>query len=206
MLRYIFGIIAFALALWAASAQAQSNEFVYSEDTLGAHEPRQFVSDDANLALHLHQGAANAATRARYVRAEAQYPNAQSCLKPDGHPEGAFDLTQVNWAALNTDESVEVCMFRLLNLVGTDQLVPYFENLGFTVSAIPPYEQIIAYDPVQRRTVTNYSAGVSRDRSLFGKADIQALFGRTIFPHSASIGLVISENALVQIHFGLNTL
>ncbi len=204
MLRYIFGLLAFALALWAASAQAQA--FVYSEDAVIRHEPRPFVSDDANLALHLHQGAANAATRARYMRAEAQFPDVRFCLKPDGHPQGAFDLTQVNWAALNTDESVEVCMFRLLNFVGTDELVPYFEGLGFTVTAIPPYAQIISYDPVKRRMVTSYSAGLMRDRSLIGKAEVQVLFNGTVLPHSASIGLVVSEGALVQIHFSLNTL
>ena len=207
MLRYIFGMIAFGLALWAAAARAQSHDFIYAEVTVQAHAPQAFTSDDPNLRLHIHGASAIASERRAYARVERQLDAIPACLTAEGHPPGQYDLTRVNWASFDDDKAIEVCMFRLINFVGTDQIHPYFTALGFAVHHIKPFEETVSYETGETRMVQAYSIGLIRDRRwTLHKAPNQALFRGTLFPRAASIHLSTSDGEITHIQFSLNTL
>lgn len=207
MLRVIFGVAAFAVAMWAGSARAQAGDFVVTRDQVADHAPLPFVSDDPNPALHRHGGSGNAAMRASYLRAEAAFAQVTDCLTPDGHPQGHFDLTRVNWAHLQTEEAVEVCVFRLLNIVGTDRIAAYFTALGFDVTQGPSITRVISHDTNTIRTEATWNAGLKRDRSWGSdKAANQALFDGTLLPRAASIDMSIAQGEIVFVSFGLTTL
>ncbi len=206
MLRYIFGLLTFALALWAGTVHADTSRFVYPVATVAAHGTLPFVRDDPRPAFHIHKGSANAADRAAYRQAEARFDAVPACLTATGHPADHYDLTRVDWDALTDGKAVELCLFRLINFVGTDRIDPYLNALGFDVTTGPKIEEVTDHATGTTRIVQTFAISLQRDRGLGTKAPNQTLFRGTLFPQSATINLSTSHGDITHIQFSLNTL